>query len=231
MTKEEDLHHVSRLKELFISRPHIFIGILLLSLIVIFLISTGNSPPESSSNPTEIGRIFIEKPNTTTPTTPLQNFNGNTKDLLPQRAEIDTEFRIAKEEPFDITNYYPQYQKEGLQHAGFQNGSKMVPFIVEGSSLTRGSIVILKFESSDNAKTYYNGLVTLIENEGGYKEMSTSGIDAICFALEGGDYMNGYYRNIHCYKNNVFFSTEIGTFMTSRLDNYKDWATIISKKF
>lgn len=156
-------------------------------------------------------------------------FTGDVDSLLPSRTEIDTEFKI-KEENFTIESYFSDYQELGLNTNGFQEGTTIYLEIFEGTSYTIGYIDILKFDSVDNAKSFYNQVVYSTKEERGYKEKNTSGINANCFALEGGNIYRGYYRNVYCQKKNIYFTTEIGTFKLTRLDSYKDWAKAITEK-
>ncbi len=152
-------------------------------------------------------------------------FTSDTKDLLPTRSEINTEWKIGGTEPIKIEEIY---QKQGLE--GFENGTVMELDILEGTSLTVGYIRILRFDGVNNAELFYSSLINNIKNEGGYKEKDTSGINANCFAIESGNTLEGYYRDVYCKKNNIFFNTEISTFRVSRLSEYKDWANFIANK-
>ena len=55
-------------------------------------------------------------------------------------------------------------------------------------------------------------------------------INADCFAEQIGNTMEGYARDVYCYKNNVFFSTELSSFRITRLAMYKDWARVVAIK-
>jgi hypothetical protein len=163
-------------------------------------------------------------------TTKSQIFIGDTSELLPVRNEINTEYKITTEDNVNISRYFSDYQSQGLNTTGFENGIYMELEIFEGTTMTLGYITILKFDSVDATNLFYTNLINLIKNEGGYKELSSFGIDADCFALEGGNYMEGYYQDAYCKKKNIFFSTEVSSFKRSRLPEYEDWANIIANK-
>jgi len=159
-------------------------------------------------------------------------FTGSPNSLTPTRNEIDTKFTTETNEAFNLkSNYYPRYQREGLETVGFQEGTGMSIEYFDGSSIDIGSIVILKFDTTENAKQFHLGLIEMVKNEGGYKEQSTSGIKANCFSTESGNSAIGYARTSFCQKSNVHFYTEMASFKTSRLSPYKDWAKTISNKF
>jgi hypothetical protein len=164
-------------------------------------------------------------------TTKSQIYTDEVKNLLPKRDEINTEYKIvASEDKTNISGYFSNYQTQGLKTIGFENGSYMELEILEGTTITAGYITILRFDSVDNANLFYTSLINFIKNEGGYKELSSFGINADCFALEGGNYMEGYYQDAYCKKKNIFFNTEVSSFKRSRLPEYEDWANIIANK-
>lgn len=189
---------------------------------------TTQQPSQSETPPNQQSEVTV-------PAQP-QIYTGDTENLLPERNEINTEYKIVTTEDFDITNYYSNYQQEGLTTTGFESGSYMEHEIWEdspSSTITVGYIYILKFDSVDNANSFYTNLINIIKNEGGYKEVSLWGINADCFGVEGfyPDYpLDNYYQDFYCKKKNVFFNTEVSGYKKIRLSECGDWAKTIANK-
>jgi hypothetical protein len=162
-----------------------------------------------------------------------QIYSGNTSGLLPTRSEINTEYKITVTKVIgkdNISGYYSDYQLKGLNTTGFEEGSYKEAQIIEGMTVTIGEITIFKFDSVDNANSFYNSLITFVKNGGGYKEKSDFSVNADCFAIDEGNYAIGYSQQFFCKKSNVYFSTLIGSFIQSRLSDSENWAQTIANK-
>ncbi|MFH1256778.1 MAG: hypothetical protein V1494_05815 [Candidatus Diapherotrites archaeon] len=170
-------------------------------------------------------------------TSPITNnaevgFRGDISDLLPTREEVNSEYKkeAQENESYNIEGFFPNYQSQGLKTTGFVEGAVNDWYISEGSTITDGYIYLLKFDSVQNTKTFFDNLVLMIKNEGGYKEKKIFSIDAECFGLEGGDFYAGYYVDYYCIKKNVLFNTEVITWKKSRFGDAETWAKSIAKK-
>jgi len=197
----------------------IFLGFLIISVLIPeeYLETTDVSEEIPTASPTSILKESI---------TP-KLYTGDVSSLLPTRAEIDTEFKITSENPYNTSSYF---SKDNIPSTGFREGRIMDLEIFEGNSITVGYILIFVFDTNENTKKYYDNIISITKNEGGYKEQSVSGIKANCFALQIGNAFEGYARDIYCYKNNVFFSTELSSFRTTRLAKYRDWTKVLANK-
>jgi len=217
---------------------------LLITAIALSGCTTQSSLPGTIETPRlgEEGGSQIETPTTqpaTAPpveeTSPPELFTGDISTLFPSRGEINTEY----EKVYDVRDlnvekwYYPRYQREGLAITGLQEAKEVGYDILEGSyspTLTIAEMNILRFDSAQNAKAFYNGLVGMIKEEGGYKEKTASEIDADCFGEEYGSYGEGYGREYICQEKNIVFSTVVGGWEKSRFVDADTLAKIIAKK-
>jgi len=204
------------------------IAIVLLGLIVIAFIPNNEisiQPATTQEKPKEIStpqQTSVQKESITP-----KLYTGDVSSLLPTRAEIDTEFKIEGEREYNTSRYF---REDNIPSTGFREGRIMDLEIFEGNSITIGYILIFVFDTNENTKKYYDNIISITKNEGGYKEQSVSGINANCFAIHIGNAFEGYARDIYCYKNNVFFSTELSSFRTTRLAKYRDWVKVVANK-
>lgn len=97
----------------------------------------------------------------------------NPGDILPTRAEIDTEFTIDYNND-NVNNRY-------LDTIGFVQGQSMPTSKLEGSmGIISVGYSVLKFNSRGNASAWYEQEVNKIKSVGGYKEVTISE----CFAYK-----------------------------------------------
>lgn len=81
---------------------------------------------------------------------------------------------------------------------------------------------IYEFNSVESANGYYQTVVNQYKQAGGYTQLSTSGVEATCYAGEG---VTG--AAIYCVKNNVAFFL---TVYSDSADSGIEVAKIISSK-
>ena len=155
-------------------------------------------------------------------------FTGDIQTLLPTREEINTEYKIVRTIESNLTYYYFQHPRENLYLNGFKEGKTRILSKDDGYRITTGYIDIFKFDTSDDTKKFYDSFISLIKNEGGYKEISNSGVNAQCFAIDSGN-SEGYHRDFYCVKNNIFFDTETNSGIVRPTDS-KEWARTIAGK-
>jgi len=139
-------------------------------------------------------------------------------DLLPTREEIDSEWENIK-----INN-------QDIDASGFDSGASLEMDRMESLSLSLAYIFVYKFDSKNYADSFYSAEINKVKERGGYTEISTSGIDAICFGYKGGDLYEGYYYSFYCKKDNIFFQTEVATFSAWRSGYSKELAKIVADK-
>lgn len=216
---------------------NIFVVMFILVVLLMVGCSNQSNLPDTSKTATKETateqNMIQEKPKepSTTPQTEDTKteklYTGDVASLFPTRAEIDTEFKITSEKAYNTSSYF---SKNNIPSTGFKEGRVMDLELFEGTSMTVGYILVFVFDTNENAKNYYDNILPIIKNEGGYKEQGVSGINADCFAEQIGNTMQGYARDVYCYKNNVFFSTELSSFRITRLTMYKDWAKVVANK-
>lgn len=129
----------------------------------IILIAAVPSPPPSDTGvpevpPSSSSPIPVATPSPTP--TPILLITKPTKDMLPVRENIPSEFRTGS-----IRNVT-------IDASGFIEGSKIQYTKIEG---TYGAIILgfvaYRFDTVENARAYYNAKIDKIKNEGGYTEL------------------------------------------------------------
>jgi len=141
------------------------------------------------------------------------------EELIPTRDEISTVW---------IMNY----KEEEINSTGFESGGLLGIYKLSG---VRGGIfidfIIYKFDTTENAKSYYTGEHDRIYKIGGFEEVSIP-LSATCFTTKEDHGYTARFIDSYCYKKNVFFhvsSTSSDTF--EGLDStHRDMAQVLDGK-
>lgn len=134
-------------------------------------------------------------------------------DLLPTRQDIGPEQYIRNLE---------YYKNDALDGGYVGNSSAHIDGSVKGylesvrqtytsdhgfMSVTKITVTIVRFDSSTNAKNYYNTITTKIYDKGGFKQFDTRGINAKCFSVLK-EASLASISDLYCVKENVYYTIE-----------------------
>jgi len=112
-------------------------------------------------------------------------------EMLPVMNDLTTEWKFSG----NGTN-------ETINATGFDSGA--LSSVRKPSDSTQVVAHIYKFDSIDNANKYYQTSVDNQKQEGGYKEISTYGINANCYAGDQ-DSVTRDIAFVYCIKSNIVF--------------------------
>lgn len=141
---------------------------------------------------TPTGKITETQPSGTTQAQQQQLVTKSVFEMLPTRNDLSTEWQFSG-----------NGISETINATGFDSGALMSVRKMDVVP-TQVIIHIYKFDSIDNANNYYQTNINSEKQSGGYKEKSTSMVNASCYAGEQ-EMMAGSTSFIYCIKNNVVF--------------------------
>lgn len=116
-------------------------------------------------------------------------------DLLPTRQDIGTEWRIGS----------TSNSTEGLVGVkGFVETLQQTYSKSDGGNNLVTQVGLDKFDSSTNAKSFYDDKVSKIKSEGGYKEYEVNSINAECYGTFSSGTFTGMI-NYYCVSSNIYY--------------------------
>jgi len=191
---------VIKVKDEKMAKNILYVGLGTFVLGIIFVAAVPSPPPEVDTGVPEVppSSPSIVPAVTPSPTpTPILLITKPTKDMLPVRENIPSEFRMGS-----IRNVT-------IDASGFIEGSKIQYTKIGGTyeKIILG-FVAYRFDTVENARAYYNAKINERINKGGYTELKFDvGVESFTYKVEQG-WEYDQTTNL-CLKDNVVFATEV----------------------
>lgn len=175
-------------------------------------------PTSESTTPEPTAEPTLEP--TTEPETPTEpsSITKPLSELLPTRQDISTEWVIGSLE-----------NETTIIATGFMDGVAQ-GFTKSGLDVTRTTIQVYRFDTSDNAKDYYDDIVGNVLSEGGYTEVSTKSLGTTSYGTFN-EYLSGEITVIYSLKLNIYTTVKVSSpFSLSTQEDALQFAKIVMDK-